>query len=75
MDRRYYELCAMSELKNALRSGDVWVEGSRQHSRTLTNTFILRREVRCSQKLLDELPTCRLYSDCEEYLHERLVSP
>ena len=30
VDRRYYELCAMSELKNALRSGDVWVEGSRQ---------------------------------------------
>jgi Domain of unknown function (DUF4158) len=31
VDRRYYELCAMSDLKNALRSGDVWVEGSRQH--------------------------------------------
>jgi hypothetical protein len=31
LDRRYYEPCAMSELKNALRSGDVWVEGSRQH--------------------------------------------
>lgn len=30
IDRRYYELCALSELKNALRSGDVWVEGSRQ---------------------------------------------
>ncbi|MEX6397513.1 hypothetical protein AB6E88_10700 [Providencia hangzhouensis] len=23
-------LCALSELKNALRSGDVWVQGSRQ---------------------------------------------
>jgi hypothetical protein len=31
VDRRYYELCAVSELENALRSGDVWVEGSRQH--------------------------------------------
>ena len=30
IDRRYYELCALSELKNALRSGDVWVQGSRQ---------------------------------------------
>ena len=29
-DRRYYELCALSELKNALRSGDIWVQGSRQ---------------------------------------------
>jgi TnpA family transposase len=24
-DRRFYELCALSELKNKLRSGDVWV--------------------------------------------------
>jgi hypothetical protein len=28
--RRYYELCVMAELKNALRSGDIWVQGSRQ---------------------------------------------
>ncbi|WP_230855129.1 hypothetical protein [Arthrobacter terrae] len=30
IDRRYYELCALSELKNLLRSGDIWVQGSRQ---------------------------------------------
>ncbi|HEY3268383.1 MAG TPA: Tn3 family transposase [Armatimonadota bacterium] len=30
MDRRFYELCVLSELKNALRSGDIWVKGSRQ---------------------------------------------
>lgn len=30
IDRRDSELCALSELKNALRSGDVWVQGSRQ---------------------------------------------
>ena len=30
VDRRFYELAAMSELKNALRSGDVSVIGSRQ---------------------------------------------
>ncbi len=29
-DRRYYELCALTELRNALRSGDIWVPGSRQ---------------------------------------------
>jgi hypothetical protein len=28
VDRRHYELCALSELKNALRSGDIRVEGS-----------------------------------------------
>ena len=30
VDRRFYELCALAELKNALRFGDVWVQGSRQ---------------------------------------------
>lgn len=30
IDRRFYELCILSELKNALRSGDLWVSGSRQ---------------------------------------------
>lgn len=29
IDRRFYELCVLFELKNALRSGDVWVTGSR----------------------------------------------
>lgn len=29
-DRRYYELAAMTELRNGLRSGDIWVKGSRQ---------------------------------------------
>src|SRR5260363_18564 len=30
VDRRFYELCTLSALKNALRSGDLWVQGSRQ---------------------------------------------
>jgi len=30
IDHKFYELCMFSELKNALRSGDMWVEGSRQ---------------------------------------------
>src|SRR5258708_17878431 len=30
LDRRFCELCVLSELKNALRSGDIWVQGSRQ---------------------------------------------
>ncbi len=31
IDRHYYELCALSELRNGLRSGDIWVEGSHQY--------------------------------------------
>lgn len=30
LDRRFYELCVLSELRNGLRSGDIWVQGSRQ---------------------------------------------
>lgn len=32
IDRCYYELCVLTELRNALRSGDVWVEGSRRYT-------------------------------------------
>lgn len=31
IDRKFYELCLFSELKNHLRSGDLWVQGSRQY--------------------------------------------
>ncbi len=31
IDRRYYELCVLSELRDRLRAGDVWVTGSRRY--------------------------------------------
>jgi TnpA family transposase len=31
IDRAYYELCVLNELSRALRSGDVWVPGSRRY--------------------------------------------
>ena len=31
VDRQFYEFAVLSELKNALRSGDIWVVGSRQY--------------------------------------------
>jgi len=31
VDRRHYELCALSELRDRLQAGDVWVTGSRQY--------------------------------------------
>jgi hypothetical protein len=31
INRRYYELCVLSELRDRLRSGDVWVAGSRRY--------------------------------------------
>lgn len=32
MDKPLYEMGAMNELNNALRSGDVWVPGSRRYA-------------------------------------------
>jgi len=32
VDRRYYELCVLWELRSALRSGDIWIEGSRRYA-------------------------------------------
>ena len=31
IDRRFYELCVLSELRDRLRAGDVWVTGSRRY--------------------------------------------
>ncbi|MFQ6116107.1 MAG: Tn3 family transposase [bacterium] len=32
LDKHYYELCILTSLKDALRSGDIWVEGSRRYT-------------------------------------------
>jgi len=69
VDRRYYELCAMSELKNALRSGDVWVEGSRQHKDV--DEYLIPTEKFTTLKTAGKLPLS-IAAGCEEYLHERL---
>ena len=30
LNRHFYELCALHELRNSVRSGDIWVESSRR---------------------------------------------
>lgn len=32
-DRRAWEVCVLSELRDRLRAGDVWVAGSRRYRR------------------------------------------
>lgn len=32
INRQYYEICVLWELRNGLRSGDIWVDGGRQYS-------------------------------------------
>jgi TnpA family transposase len=69
IDRRYYELCTLSELKNSLRSGDIWVQGSRQFKDF--DEYLLPAERFMSLKLKNELPLIAPI-DCDRYLHERL---
>ena len=70
IDRRYYELCAMSELKNALRSGDIWVQGSRQFKDF--EDYLVPVERFTSLKQAGELPLA-VDTDCNQYLHDRLT--
>ena len=69
IDRRYYELCALSELKNALRSGDIWVEGSRQFKNF--NEYLVPAQKFAALKEAEELPLA-IDSNCERYLQTRL---
>ncbi|MEO6920069.1 MAG: Tn3 family transposase [Collimonas sp.] len=69
IDRRYYELCVLSELKNALRSGDVWVQGSRQFKDF--EDYLVPAGKFAAMKLASELPLA-VATDCDQYLNERL---
>ncbi|MFZ2219456.1 MAG: Tn3 family transposase, partial [Rhodoferax sp.] len=69
IDRRYYELCALSELKNSLRSGDIWVQGSRQFKDF--EDYLVPPAKFASLKQSSELPLA-VATDCDQYLSERL---
>jgi TnpA family transposase len=70
IDRRYYELCALSELKNALRSGDIWVQGSRQFKdfSDYLVTPATYQHLKTQSALPIEVPT-----DCDAYLSNRIA--
>ena len=70
IDRRYYELCALSEMKNALRSGDIWVQGSRQFKDF--EDYLMPTAKFASLKQASELPLA-VATDCDQYLHDRLT--
>jgi len=70
LDRRYYELCVLSELKNALRSGDIWVLGSRQFKDF--DEYLLPIDTVAALKRTNSLPLA-VATDCEQYLNERLL--
>lgn len=69
IDRRFYELCTLSELKNALRSGDIWVQGSRQYKDF--EEYLLPPQNFATLRQTKTLPLA-VTSDCDQYLHDRM---
>jgi len=68
IDRRFYELCVLSELKNRLRSGDVWVLGSRQFKDF--DTYLLDSKRFAELRDQDRL-SLAVVTDGTRYLNER----
>ena len=60
----------MSELKNALRSGDIWVVGSRQFKEF--DEYLLTR-VDYAQRVRESRLGLQVPTQCREYLEERLT--
>ncbi len=70
IDRRFYEICVLSELKNALRSGDIWVQGSRQFRDF--EEYLLPQEKFSTLRQTRTLPVA-INPDCDQYLVERVL--
>lgn len=70
IDRRFYELCALSELKNALRAGDIWVPGSRQFKDF--EDYLLPPARFAALRDAEGLPAT-IVPDGDRYLHDRLA--
>ena len=70
LDRRFYELCILSELKNSLRSGDMWLQGSRQFKDF--NEYLLPAPKFAMQRNQKELGI-GVETDCDLFLKARLA--
>jgi hypothetical protein len=70
LDRRYYELCVLAELKNSLRCGDIWVQGSRQFKDF--EDYLLPPPRFAAQRDQRELGLA-VETDCERFLEARLT--
>jgi hypothetical protein len=69
IDRRFYEICVLSELKNSLRSDDIWIQGPRQFRDF--EEYLLPPEKFAEFKHARTLPVA-VNPYCEQYLLERL---
>jgi TnpA family transposase len=77
LNRHYYELCVLWELRNALRAGNVWLDSSRRYANPETYLIpkdrwpALRSEV-CQQVALPAKSTLR-FTEREQELSELLA--
>lgn len=70
LDRRFYELCVLSELKNSLRSGDISVQGSRQFKDF--EAYLLPPQRFAAQRDQRKLGLA-VETDCDRFLESRLA--
>ena len=68
IDRCYYELCALSELRNGLRSGDVWVIGSRRYGDF--ESYLIPKDSWAGVRQRGAVGVA-VNTDCTTYLNER----
>lgn len=68
LDRHYYELCALSALRDQLRSGDIWVPGSRQYRDF--ERYLLGSDAVAELRAAGELPVA-VDADFGAYMAER----
>ncbi|KGB10167.1 tn3 transposase DDE domain protein [Enterobacteriaceae bacterium ATCC 29904] len=70
IDRKYYEFCVLNELKGALRSGDIWVKGSRRY-RNFDDYLIPSDDF--EKSLRDNQLPLAVPADCHGYIKSRLT--
>jgi len=71
IDRKYYELCALTRLNECLRSGDMWVK--RSHRFKDFEDYLISRAKYQSIKTADCLPVA-INPNCDAYLESRLAA-
>jgi hypothetical protein len=77
VDRHFYELCALAELRDRLRAGDIWVTGSRQYRDFETylipaETFKLMQQGPLPLEVETRLPD--YMADCRKKLEDNLTA-
>lgn len=70
IDRKYYEFCVLNELKGALRSGDIWVKGSRRY-RNFDDYLIPSGDF--DKSLRDNQLPLNIPTDCHAYIKSRMT--